>query len=357
METNRVMDTIETLRTFVRVIETGSLSAVAREMNASQSTVSRQITQLEEHFGVRLFHRTTRHLSLTDDGENLREHAVNVLGMVDGMETTLGQHKSSPIGHVRVATPVSLGLILMNRVPDLMARYPGLSVELVMEDDPGDMIEERLDLAVHSGEVVNQSLIKRSLGAVVRVAVAAPDYLARHGTPSQPGELTDHACIVHRVTPSDSEWRLLGPEGPVEVTVHGALSTNNNEAVRGAAVSGLGIALLPEYQVVEDVLAGRLRRVLPDHTSGPLPAYLVYPSRRHLPPRTRVVMDFLIDDVRRLRSRRAIVDTPSLVLLPRDGAKDGERAQFTVGDDQASAVQAKGRCEHRPHASPQDLVA
>ena len=131
------MDTIETLRTFVRVVETGSLSAVAREMNASQSTVSRQITSLEEHFGVRLFHRTTRHLSLTDDGENLHEHAAAVMDMVASMESALGQDKSSPSGHVRVATPVSLGLILMERVPRLMAQYPNLSVELVMDDDPG----------------------------------------------------------------------------------------------------------------------------------------------------------------------------------------------------------------------------
>src|SRR5580658_4405828 len=119
------MDTIETLRTFVRVVETGSLSAVAREMNASQSTVSRQITQLEEHFCVRLFHRTTRHLSLTDDGQSLHEHARTVLETVEGMEVALTQNKASPSGHVRVATPVSLGLALMSRIPVLMARYPG----------------------------------------------------------------------------------------------------------------------------------------------------------------------------------------------------------------------------------------
>src|ERR1700685_3531498 len=127
------MDTIETLRTFVRVVEMGSLSAVAREINASQSTISRQITHLEEHFGVRLFHRTTRHLSLTDDGGSLHEHARSVLDTVEGMETAWVQHKSTPSGHVRVATPVSLGLILMSRVPLLMARHPGLSIELVMD--------------------------------------------------------------------------------------------------------------------------------------------------------------------------------------------------------------------------------
>jgi DNA-binding transcriptional LysR family regulator len=298
------MDTLETLRTFVRVVETGSLSAVAREMKASQSTVSRQITQLEEHFGVRLFHRTTRALSLTDDGQSLLDHARTVLDSVEGMEDALGQHKSSPAGHVRVATPVSLGLALMSRVPVLVARYPGLSLELVMEDHAGDMIEDGLDLAVRSGEVTNLSLIKRSLGTVVRVAVAAPDYLDRRGSPSEPGDLIAHECIVHRVTPSDAEWRLIGPGGLVCVTVSGTVSTNNHEAVRAAALEGLGIGLLPEYQAVADIEVGRLRRVLPEFASETLPAYLVYPSRRHLAPRTRVVIDFLIEEVHRLRSRR-----------------------------------------------------
>jgi DNA-binding transcriptional LysR family regulator len=314
-ETKQIMDTLETLRTFVRVVETGSLSAVAREMKASQSTVSRQITQLEEHFGVRLFHRTTRHLSLTDDGQSLLDHAQTVLDSVEGMEDALGRHKSSPAGHVRVAIPVSLGLALMNRVPALMARYPGLSIELVMEDHAADMIEEGLDLAVRSGEVINLSLIKRSLGTVVRVAIAAPAYLERRGSPRLPGELVNHECIVHRVTPTDSEWRLIGPTGTVNVEVHGMISTNNHEAVRAAALGGLGIGLLPEYQAVDDIDAGKLVRVLPEYASETLPAYLVYPSRRHLAPRTRVVIDFLIEEVHRLRSRRtAVVELPPVTL-------------------------------------------
>lgn len=297
------MDTIETLRTFLRVVETGSLSAVAREVNASQSTVSRQITQLEEHFGVRLFHRTTRHLSLTDDGQNLHDHARTVLEMVEGMESSLGRNKSNPVGHVRVAIPVSLGLILMRRIPILMARHPGLTIELVMEDHAGDMIEDGIDLAVRSGEVTNLSLIKRSLGTVQRVAVATPDYIKRRGAPRLPSDLTDHDCIVHRLSPNDSEWRLIGSDSSTSVVVDGMVTTNNHEAVRVAALGGLGIGLIPEYQVVDDIEAGLLERVLPEYTSEALPACLVYPSRRHLALRTRVVIDFLIDEVHRLRSR------------------------------------------------------
>jgi DNA-binding transcriptional LysR family regulator len=296
------MDTIETLRTFVRVVETGSLTAVAREMNASQSTISRHINQLEERFGVRLLQRTTRHLSLTDDGMGLREHAKSVLESVDGMEAALCQHNASPIGHVRFATPVSLGMELMKRVPDLLIRYPALTVEVIMQDQLGDMIEERLDLAVTIGEVPTLSLTRRGLGKAMMIVVAAPDYLRRRGSPLRVDDLADHDCIVRRVTSGDDEWRLTGPEGLVSVAVRGLVSTNNNEAVRAAALSGLGVALLPEYLVADDLRAGRLERVLPDHGSETLPAYIVYPSRRHLAPRTRVVIDFLIEEVQRLRA-------------------------------------------------------
>jgi len=141
--------------------------------------------------------------------------------------------------------PVSFGLMLMAQLPAVMARYPGLTVELVMEDRFGDMIEERLDLAIRVGEVSTQTLIKRSLGTVTRVAVAAPAYLQRRGSPLNPDELIDHDCIVHRVEPGETEWRLTGPNCSVGVSVRGVVSTNNHEAVRGAALSGLGIGLLP----------------------------------------------------------------------------------------------------------------
>jgi DNA-binding transcriptional LysR family regulator len=310
------MDTIGSLRIFVRVVETGCLSTVARELNASQSTISRQITQLEDHFGVRLLHRTTRHLSLTDDGAGLHDHAKRLLESVDGMELALCRHKSSPAGHVRVATPVSLGMLLMKRVPFLLARYPGLTVELVMQDRLGDMIEDRLDLAVAIGEVPGLSLIKRGLGTVTRIAVAAPAYLQQRGSPRQPGDLAGHDCIVRRMTPTDDAWSLSGPAGTVSVDVSGAVSANNHEAVRSAALNGLGIALLPEYLVAAEMAAGRLERVLPDYGSETSPAYVVYPSRQHLAPRTRVAIDFLVEEVQRLRAGRA--EYPRSIPLARE---------------------------------------
>jgi DNA-binding transcriptional LysR family regulator len=243
------------------------------------------------------------------------------------MEAALSQDKESPSGHVRVATPVSLGLMLTSRLPFLMARYPALSVELIMEDHFGDMIEERLDIAIRSGEITNMSLIKRNLGNVVRVAVAAPSYLQLHGFPLLPGDLAAHDCIVHRTTPNAAEWRFVGPTGPETINVRGQVSTNNHEAVRTAVLGGLGISLLPEYMVVDDVAAGRLHRVLPDYTSEKLPAYLVYPSRRHLPGRTRVVIDFLIDEVRQIRARRTEEVVP-VVALPDVATRSGGTVTF-----------------------------
>jgi DNA-binding transcriptional LysR family regulator len=311
------MDTIQALRTFVRVVEAGSFTAVANEMNISQTTISRQITQLEEHFGLRLLHRTTRHLSLTDDGKGLHVYARTLLDMAEGMEASLGQHRSLPTGRVRVGIAVSLGLLLVSRLPILIARYPDLSVELIMEDDPGDIIEERLDVAVRIGEVTSLSLIKRSLGSAVRIAVAAPGYVECRGSPRHHDDMIKHDCIVR--LPGNAQWRLIGPDGPVDVAVHGTISANNHEAVRSAALSGLGIALLPEYQVVDDIQAGRLQRVLPEYTSESQSAYIVYPSRRHLVPRTRVVIDFLIEEVGQLRSRRTnYVTLPENEVNPRD---------------------------------------
>jgi DNA-binding transcriptional LysR family regulator len=299
-----MMDTIQALRAFVRVVEIGSFTAVANEMNTSQSAIGRQITRLEEHFGLRLLHRTTRHLSLTDDGKRLHGYATTLLDTVEGMEASIGQNSSSPTGHVRVGTVVSLGLLLVSCLPLLIARYPGLSIELVMEDEPGDMIEERLDLAIRIGEITHPSVIKRSLGTAVRIAVATPGYIELRGSPRHADDILGHDCIVRHVARGDATWHMIGPDGPVDIAVHGAVSANNHEAVRNAALGGLGIALLPEYQVVDDIRACRLQRVLPEYTSETQPAYIIYPSRRLLAPRTRVVIDFMTEEVGRLRSRR-----------------------------------------------------
>ena len=232
------MDLLGTLGVLVRVVETGSFSAVARERELSQAAVARQISQLEDHFGVRLFHRTTRKLSLTDDGEMLLGLARPVLDGVDGLEAALGQQSASPVGLVRVAVTVTASRFLAQRLPILLADHPRLKVELVVGDRFGDMIEDRLDLAMRVGEVTDASLVVRRSGTASFVAVAAPSYIERKGGPSTPADLASHTCIVHDVGPDSNVWTFATPEGPKDFRVSGGFLANDVRAVHLAAQIG-----------------------------------------------------------------------------------------------------------------------
>jgi DNA-binding transcriptional LysR family regulator len=299
------MDLLGALGVLVRVVETGSFSAVAREREVSQAAVARQISQLEEHFGVRLFHRTTRKVSLTDDGQVLLGLARPVLEGVEGMEAALGRQSASPVGLVRVGTTVTASRFLSQRLPMLIADHPGLKVELVVRDRFGDMIEDRLDLALRLGEITDASVVVRRSWTGVRVAVAAPSYVERHGRPSTPAELANHTCIVHDVGPASDVWTFVTPEGPQDFRVSGGFLANDGRAVHLAARSGYGIAFLVLFEVFDDLRSGQLVRVLNDFPAPALPFSLVYPSRRHLAPRTRLVLEFILEQVRQVRATLA----------------------------------------------------
>jgi DNA-binding transcriptional LysR family regulator len=295
------MDLVGSLEVLVRVAETGSFSAVAREREINQAVVARQVSQLEEHFAVRLFHRTTRKLSLTDDGQLLLRLAKPVLDAVEDMEAALGRQSSSPVGLVRIGIPVTASRFLAPRVSALLAAHPGLKVDLVVRDRLGDMIEDRLDLAMHGGEITDSSLVVRRAGYSTRVAVAAPNYLDRQGTPSSPADLVVHSCLVHDTGPDSNVWTFTTSEGVQEIRVTGDFVANDAGVVHLASRDGQGIAFLPMIEVFDDLRGGYLVRVLDEFPSVAEPVNLVYPSKRHLAPRTRLVMDFLMDQVRELR--------------------------------------------------------
>jgi DNA-binding transcriptional LysR family regulator len=297
------MDLIAGLQTFIRVVETGSFSAVAREGNSSQSAVTRQVAQLEEHFGVRLFHRTTRKISLTDDGQDLVARARHLLEEAEDLEDTFGKQGGSPTGLVRLGLPVGAALLLMPDLAALLARHKGLSVELVVNEQFSDMVAERLDVALRFGPSTDTSLVARALTTVASAPVAAPAYLERYGAPEHPSDLLKHTCIVHDMGPESTHWAFTGPEGSVEVEVSSALRSNNSLVVRQAAMAGYGVALLGDPLTFTEIRAGRLYRLLPNYTARRRQAFVVYPSRRHLPARTRVVIDFLVQEFRELDTR------------------------------------------------------
>jgi DNA-binding transcriptional LysR family regulator len=301
------MDLLGALGVLVRVVETGSFSAVAREREVSQAAVARQISQLEEHFGVRLLHRTTRKLSLTDDGQMLIGLARPVVDGVEGMEAALGQQRASPVGLVRVGVTVTGSRFLAQRLPTLLADHPGLKVELVVSDRFGDMIEDRLDLAMHVGEVTDASLVVRRSGTAAFVAVAAPSYIERKGRPSTPSDLASHTCIVHDVGPGSNVWTFVTSGGSQQFHVSGGFLANDVGAVHVAARSGYGIALLPLFEVLDDLRSGMLVYVLSEFPAPSIPLSLVYPSRRHLAPRTRIVFEFILEQARQVQAMLATV--------------------------------------------------
>jgi DNA-binding transcriptional LysR family regulator len=297
------MDLINGLQTFIRVVETGSFSAVARESNASQSAVTRQVAQLEEHFGVRLLHRTTRKLSLTDDGQDLVSRARHLLEQAEDLEDTFGKDGGSPTGLVRIGLSVGAAVLLVPDFTTLLARHPGLAIELVVSEHADDLVAERLDVALRFGQSADTSLVSRALATFGSAPMAAPAYLERYGAPEHPSDLLKHTCIIHDMGPDSTHWAFAGPNGAAEVEISSAFRSNNSLVVRQATLAGYGIALLGDPLALPEIRAGRLYRLLPNYVARRRQMFIVYPSRRHLAQRTRTVIDFLIEAFRQLDGR------------------------------------------------------
>jgi DNA-binding transcriptional LysR family regulator len=291
-------DVISLIRSFVRVVEAGSFTAVATERNTSQPTISRQIAALEEHLGCLLFQRTTRSLTLTDDGRVFYDHALRSLESLNEAEGAVGRRKGKPSGTLRLACAVVFGrLHVVPRLPRFLARYPDLSVDLVMNDGFTDLIEEGIDLAIRVGDIRDPGLIARRIGTTRRVVVATPDYLARRGTPHTPQDLSDHDCIVYSRLAAGANWTFDTADGAINVPVSGRIRVNSTEGVRAAVLAGVGIAYVPVWHFIDrEIETGRLVRLLPDHEPHPQPISAVYPSRRFLSPRVRTMINFLADE-------------------------------------------------------------
>lgn len=297
------MDLIAGLQIFVRVAETGSFSAVARETGASQSAITRQIAQLEGHFGVRLLHRTTRKLSLTEDGQGLLLRARHLLEEAEDLEDTFGRDAKAATGLVRIGLPIGAAILLTPDFGPLLREHPGLSVEVVVTDHVEDLVAERLDAAVRLGAPSDTSLVSRGLAMIGSAPVAAPAYLERTGAPRRPEDLASHACVIWDQGPDSARWLFEGPDGKIDVSVTGPFRSDNSLIVRQAVLAGHGIGLLGEALVMNDLHSGRLYRLLPDYSARRRPAFVVYPSRRFLPQRTRVVIDFLVQRFKTLEDR------------------------------------------------------
>ncbi len=279
---------------FARVVTAGSMSAAGREMGLSPAVISKRIRRLEERLGARLLQRTTRQIALTEDGQGYYERVIGILASIEEAESFVTRRNAAPRGTLRVAAPTSFGRMhiapYLGRFSQL---YPDLKLSLMLSDNFVDIVGEGYDLAVRIAALENSSLIARRLAPNHRVICASPAYLEREGEPESLSDLTRHNCVF--ATHQDL-WQLEGPEGPTAVRVSGNVQTNSSEVVREAVAAGLGIALRSTWDVGPALQRGELKIILPDYReSRRVAVYAVYPSRRFLPARVRVFIDFLAE--------------------------------------------------------------
>lgn len=285
------MDRFLLMHSFARAVETGSFSAVARELGTGQPNVSRHIAALEQYLGTRLLHRSTRRLSLTPEGERYYTETRRVLDAVAEAESN-ARGEDSPRGLLRVACPTVLGRThLLPLVKPLLQRYPELDLDLQIGDRFIDLVEEGMDLAIRIGTLKDSALKARRIGTAERVCVASPGYLARHPTPRQPEDLQQHNCIVYTLSSSGNTWSFRD----CEVAVGGRFRVNNPDGARSAVLDGIGVAYTPVWLFEDALLDGRVQALLPGQSGPPAPIHIVYPAKRLLPRRAAVFMDFIAE--------------------------------------------------------------
>ncbi|MCD9087007.1 LysR family transcriptional regulator [Stenotrophomonas sp. SY1] len=278
---------------FVQVVKAGSFAEAARRIGIPSNTASRRIQQLEEQLGLRLLHRSTRKLTLTDAGETLYARSAAQIDALSEAALELGEGTQTPSGKVRVAAAADFfNWFDVRWAKEFLAAYPRVTLEFVLSDARADLIAEGIDVAVRAGEVTEPTLIARHIGRNRACLVASPSYLEERGVPQSPDDLKDHDCIAARSAPGRLSWYLDGPNGPVEAEVHGRFFANSALTLLKASVAGAGIALLPDVMCAPHLQNGQLVLVLPDYGIDGVNVYLVYQSRRQMPRAVSAFIDF-----------------------------------------------------------------
>ena len=290
------LDSLAGMAVFAKVVEARSFTAAAAELGMSKSAVSKQITRLEDRLGARLLNRTTRRLSLTETGAAFYDRCARVVAEAQEAELAVTHLQSEPRGTLRVNAPMTFGhLHIAPAIPDFLARYPEVRVDMTMNDRFVDLIDEGFDVAIRIARLTDSSLIARRLAPDRRILCGAPAYFAKHGEPRTPDDLAAHNCLSYAYVSDTDQWQFIDGEGTRSVAVRGNLRANNGDAIRQALLAGLGVAVLPSFIVGPDIQAGRLKEVLRDYLPNRASVYAVYPHSRHLTAKVRVFVDFLAD--------------------------------------------------------------
>ena len=301
------MDVFQAMSVYVKVVESGSMTAAAQACGLSTTMVGNHLRALEQRLGVSLLKRTTRKQSLTEFGGQYYQRCLEVLGLVADSEHLAEQaHSEIPKGTLRITAPPAFGTErLAPALSEFSRRYPLIKLYVVLSNERMDLIDSGFDVAIRLGELETPGLIARPLQDYTSTLCASPDYLARQGTPQTPEDLRQHDCLAFAYPATDDWrnadklWRMTGAEGEIEVEVSGSLTLNSSQGLRQAAVHGMGIVMLPDALVRPDLEAGKLVALLPTYQLPSRPMHLVYRQDRYRLPKLRAFVDFVMEQFAR----------------------------------------------------------
>jgi DNA-binding transcriptional LysR family regulator len=300
------VDVMQSMAVFRRVAEAGSFSAVARETDMSQSSVSKHVAALEERLATKLLNRSTRQLSLTDAGTEYYHYCVRILNDFQEAEASVGKGKIVPTGTLRISSNAAFGRIfVMPFLNNFLQKYPDINIDYLMQDHFIDLVKEGIDLAIHVGPLSDSSLIAHKIGSCSRVVVASPQYLLKHGFPKKPADLESHACLLYSQQKSPREWFFTSTQhGDESVHVHGRIIASSNDALLEAALNGLGIARLCDWQVMEYIRRGRLTVLLQKFRLTAYDINAIYPERRFVPQKVKRLIEDLKENFAQLEIKK-----------------------------------------------------
>ena len=295
------MDSLKAIQVFAKVVQQGSLSSAARLLDASPASVSRQISALEATLGARLLNRTSRKLTLTEAGEAYYHHIEKILHHMDEAQQSVSQLQDAPRGTLRVHSRILVGQVhVVEAVTDFLLRHPELTVDLMLSNQPVDLVEQNIDVDVRIGKLADSALVARPLAVSERLVCAAPAYLQRHAPPRHPRELVQHNCLTYRLPGGTVTWRFADRQGrAVDIPVTGTFRTDHSPSLRRMALAGVGLVLMPEWSVREDLASGALVRLFPEHhvsfTEFDSGIYAVYQRSRFMAAKVRLFVDHLAE--------------------------------------------------------------
>jgi DNA-binding transcriptional LysR family regulator len=287
-------DIFSAIPIFVAVVESGSFSAAAERLSMTKSAVSKRISSLEDNLGTRLFHRSTRKLTLTEAGEQFSDYARNSLFIAQQGINATTLHQGKPKGTLKINAPMTFSrLHLVPLLKEFLDLYPDIKVILNMDDKIVDMIEGGYDVGIRIGELKDSSLIAKKLAKCDSVVCASPEYLTEYGIPKTPSDLKDHNCIYYSLFQAGVEWTFFRDNEKSKVEPKGNFVVNNSDAIGEMLLQGLGICQMPTFIVRKYLDSGQLIEVLDEYNLPQHNIYAVYPERRHVPEKVRVFLDFV----------------------------------------------------------------